>query len=207
MNILVLCPMHVEKKNFEDALSSYIKSQGGKINNTYKVVEVGVGKVEAASNATLEVNGYLSKEYDLVALIGYAGATLNYELGSLVVPSQARYSDAKVPQDLPGLEHLTKFYDLEGYDNCTILTSDSFVTKDNFAQVITYNSNDSQGALFDMESAAVAQVLQSSVNPTPLMVLKMVSDHPTDTYNSTPFNEFVATHSNFQSMVILLELL
>lgn len=194
MNILVLAPMTRECDNFTRALR-----QRRKLKNQYKVVNCGVGKVNAAYNAALELF-QASVTYDLVAVIGYAAASPYYKQGDFVMPSSARYHDARVPEGL--VDELTRVYDLEGFDDCTILTGDAFVDK-----VLADELTNKYGlkVLFDMEATAVAQVCDEA--NVPLLVYKFISDIPQNDHNYQSFDEFVNSHTDFTQFVSGLEIL
>lgn len=196
LNILVVAPMESEAKNFKQALSTIEHS------NSYKVIQTGVGKVNAAYNTALELYGNVRKSYDLVAVIGYAGASSRLEQGSFVAPCCAKYHDVVVPNSLNTelVEDLVTTYPLQGFDDVIILTGDSFVTKSNVSKINSHLGNFS-AALYDMESAAVCQVAEN----IPVVVLKIVSDNPQKDSNLQSFSEFVETHSNFSQFVHFLE--
>lgn len=196
MNILVIAPMRVEADNFIKAL------KGIEHHNYYKVSCVGVGKVNAASNTALELYGCAnSKRYDLVAVIGYAGASSRFKQGDFVIPMAARYHDVSVPVGI--VDELNKVFKLEGSDEVIILTGDSFVTKSNVSFIQSKFGGSS--FLFDMESAAVAQV--AGMEDIPVVVLKLVSDIPSNKNNLLTFEEFVENNSNFSQFVHYLEAL
>ena len=195
MHILVLAPMKQEYINFNKALA------GISHRHHYRVAHTGVGKVNAASVASLELFGNPSApNFDLVAVIGYAGGSARLSQGDFVIPKLAKYHDIECPEDL--VPELHQEFELEGNDNVMVLTGDSFVTSKNVAHI--YKKNDScESAIYDMETAAVCQV--ASQGDIPVIVLKLVSDKPADTNNLQTFSEFVETHSNFSQFVHYLE--
>lgn len=170
-----------------------------KLKNQYKVVNCGVGKVNAAYNAALEIFQE-SCAYDLVVVIGYAAASPYYKQGDFVMPSTARYHDAKVPEGL--VDELTKEYELEGFDECTILTGDTFVDK---ALADELTAKYGLTVLFDMEATAVAQVCDEA--NISLLVYKFISDIPQNDHNYQSFDEFVNSHTDFTQFVSGLEIL
>lgn len=192
MEILVLCPMSREYNSFEVALDNYRKP----LKNHYKTVYCGVGKVNAGYTAALEISG---GNYDLVVVVGYAAASHLYNQGDFVMPSGARYHDADVPEGL--VPELTDLYDLQGNDDCVILTGDSFIHKDSALKIM---EKFGKKVLFDMEATAVAQVCCDF--DIPLLVMKFVSDIPTEDNNLQTFEEFVNTHTDFTRFVEALEL-
>lgn len=193
MNILVVAPMAVEAQNFKHALDSIAHK------HQYRVVQSGVGKVNAATEVALELYGNPTRPaYDLIAVIGYAGGSSRLSQGDFVIPSCAKYHDVNCPEDL--VPELTKTYDLQGSDNCVILTGDSFVTTQNIESVQNCNPG-CDSIIFDMESAAVCQVAEE----TPVIVMKLISDIPAVENNLQSFSDFVDTHSNFSQFVHYLE--
>lgn len=190
MNILVIAPMHSEFASFNNSLASIPHK------NHYKVVEVGVGKVNAAANTAIELYGNPhSKGYDLIAVIGYAAASSNIPQGSFVIPLSAKYYDTDCPDSII---ELSKTYELQGQDDIIILTGDSFVTAANVTSI--NRSTTSTSIVYDMETAAVCQVAEE----TPVIALKLISDNPSSN-NLQSFTEFVKTHSNFSQFVYYLE--
>lgn len=194
MNILVIAPLVSEYKNFRKTLESVPHS------NHYHVVQSGVGKANAAATVALELYGNPDVEYDLIAVIGYAGGSSRLKQGDFVIPCSTKYHDANCPSDI--VPELTKEYSLEGSDNYIILTGDSFVTKDNIAEISSH-STDYDAIVFDMESASVCQIAEDS--GIPVIVMKLISDIPSQSNNMQSFNEFVKTHSNFIQFLQYLE--
>lgn len=192
MNILVLCPMLREYEYFMNALQSRHV-----LNHHYKVVNCGVGKVNAGYNAALEI---ANSDYDLVTVIGYSAASQMYNQGDFIMPAYARYHDVDVPPTL--VPELEEVYTLEGNDDCTILTGDSFIYKNNALSLI---DKFGKFVLFDMESTAIAQVC-SDFN-VHLLVMKLISDIPTEDNNLQSFEEFVSTHTDFSRFLNALEVI
>lgn len=192
MNILVLAPMKVEYLNFAKILS-----ENKSLKHTYKLVECGVGKANAAAAVATEAYG---KQYDACVVIGYAASGPAFKQGDVVVPSRARYHDTKIAAGLA--DELIKEYDLDGSDEGIILTGDRFVDRD---LAITLTAQYGQNAIFDMEVTAVAQICDDlGLN---LIVLKMISDIPQNDHNEATFLEFVESNRDFSSFLSYLELL
>lgn len=188
MKILVICPMKQEHNLFKKALASF-----GFKKHYYKVVEVGIGKVAAASETAVQ----LCSDYDLVAVIGFAAATKDCKQGDFMIPSVARYSDCHAPEGL--VPSYDKEYELQGCDESKILTADMFAD----ASWVKYNKKKFGSPLvFDMESTAVAQVCEDF--EVPCLVMKLISDIP-ETQNEQDFDEFVNTHQDFTQFVEYLE--
>jgi adenosylhomocysteine nucleosidase len=167
MKILVLAPMKLECNNFKNAIKQ-IDTQ-----NEYKVVECGIGKVNAASIVTLEI---LNTEYDLVAVIGYAAASGKFELGDVVIPNKTCYHDTRIDEGIA--DELLMMHDLSGPEEVTILTGDCFVNKD-LSESLQERFGDS--VIFDMETCAIAQIC--SDYSIPVMAIKLISDIPTAGHN------------------------
>ena len=176
-NILVITPMAAEQENMLNALNNYPNP----LINAYTIRRGFVGKVYAAAATALAL---AEEKFDLVAVIGYAAASDAFNTGDVVCPSTARYHDARVPEGLDGVDFLTKPYALEGSDEATIYTGDSF-------------------ALFDMEATAVCQI--AAQHGVPAMVVKMVSDTPEKGCDADAFERFVVEHTDFTPFVEVLE--
>lgn len=190
--------MELEKQYFKQALQKF--SQRVSLNAKFKVVCCGIGKVASATECT---NFLATGSYDFVALIGFAGATSNYNIGELVIPSTAQYSDVHLPESVP-VPDLTKQYPLLG-DDAPIFTADSFVTESQALQ-IRIEKNGGMPCLFDMESAAVAQACQEfSITP---LVIKLISDLPEEPQDLS-FDELVKLPqlSDFTPIVSYLNML
>lgn len=196
MKVLVMCPMKLEKSLIKEAFSTLSKKVP--LNADFKVVECGIGKVSAATET---FNQLISATYTAVFLIGYAGATPNYQIGDLVIPEFAQYSDVKLP---PGLivTPLQQKYPLQGSEG-VILTSDSFIDE----YIYSTLSLPSESCLFDMEATAVAQTcVEFNIVPC---VVKMVSDIPTipspepfeQAITKAPLNDFMPI-ANYINMVV-----
>ena len=201
MRILVVTPMQREEENFKNALNKW-----GTLKNQYKVILSGVGKVNAASevSATL-VESFINcthpsvLSYDIVAVVGYAAGTSKFTQGDILLPDKARYHDCRVPQGfIPELEEV---YTLEGSDDITILTGDSFVDRE---LSLLLQEKYGKDIIFDMEATSVCQVC-SEYN-IPVILLKIISDIPEED-NLQSFEDFVNTHSDFTPFVQFLEYL
>lgn len=197
MKILVCCPMKEEKDNFVSSFKRFTKSNGS-FPHEVKVITTGIGKVNAAVEVT---NMMLSLEFDLICVVGYAAATSNFHIGELVIPNRARYSDANLPPEV-SVECLQKEYELSGFDDCVIFTSDSFIDKNRATDILSKFNTSS--ALFDMESAAVCQSVDDY--DVDVMVLKIVSDIPQEE-STTTFNENVKIYNDFMPIVSYISML
>lgn len=193
MKVLVVCPMKGEYNNFVDALKNTPHQ------NDYKVICCGVGKVNAAASVALELYTDYKNNIDLVAVVGYAAASPNFTIGDIVIPDGCRYHDVNLP-DPSFVPELTKVYPLQGEDEVTILTGDSFVDEVMLNKLIsTYGCN----ILCDMECTAVSQVCYDL--EIPVIALKLVSDIPGE--EGSDFNSFVETHTDFTPFVNYIEFL
>ena len=154
----------------------------------------GIGKVASAVET---LNLILSYDLDMVVVVGFAAGTSNFELGEVVIPQQARYSDVHIPEEIHHLVvPLIKTYSLQGEDDVTILTADSFITKEMLSIV------EGGQYLFDMESAAVSQVCDDS--EIPVLVVKVVSDRP-EIDSVTTFEESCQKYKDFSRLALIIE--
>lgn len=190
MNILVLAPMHSEFLNIKNALKSFP--------HHCDIVEIGVGKINAAANTALALyNPTLKYRYDHVFLVGYCAATPFYNIGDVVAPTTVKSYDVHLPQSL---DLIPTSFQLDGFNEDSIIFSgDSFVNK----ELSDSLSKEHPQALFDMESAAVAQILSDL--SIPLTVVKMVSDVPADGSTPESFSDFVKSHSDFTTLAFVME--
>ena len=193
-NILVITPMAAEQENMLNALNNYPNP----LINAYTIRRGFVGKVYAAAATALAL---AEEKFDLVAVIGYAAASDAFNTGDVVCPSTARYHDARVPEGLDGVDFLTKPYALEGSDEATIDTGDSFVGADMIGEIKARFGTPK--ALFDMEATAVCQI--AAQHGVPAMVVKMVSDTPEKGCDADAFERFVVEHTDFTPFVEVLE--
>ena len=193
-NILIITPMAAEQENMLNALNNYPLP----LLNAYTIRRGYVGKVYAAASTALAL---AEEHYDLVAVIGYAAASDAYKTGDIVCPRYARYHDAHVPAGLDGVDFLTKPYALEGADDATVYTGDSFVGAEMIGEIKARFG--AQRALFDMEATAVCQI--AAQHGVPAMVIKMVSDTPEKGCDADAFERFVVEHTDFTPFVELLE--
>lgn len=193
-NILVITPMAAEQENMLNALNNYPNP----LINAYTIRRGFVGKVYAAAATALAL---AEEKFDLVAVIGYAAASDAFNTGDVVCPRAARYHDAHVPEGLDGVDFLTKPYALEGCDEATIYTGDSFVGADMIGEIKARFGTPK--ALFDMEATAVCQI--AAQHGVPAMVVKMVSDTPEKGCDADAFERFVVEHTDFTPFVEVLE--
>lgn len=193
-NILIITPMAAEQENMLNALNNYPNP----LINAYTIRRGFVGKVYAAAATALAL---AEEKFDLVAVIGYAAASDAFNTGDVVCPRAARYHDAHVPEGLDGVDFLTKPYALEGCDEATIYTGDSFVGADMIGEIKARFGTPK--ALFDMEATAVCQI--AAQHGVPAMVVKMVSDTPEKGCDADAFERFVVEHTDFTPFVEVLE--
>lgn len=193
-NILVITPMAAEQENMLQALNNYPLP----LLNAYTIRRGYVGKVYAAAATALAL---AEEKFDLVAVVGYAAASAAYNTGDIVCPCAARYYDSHVPEGLDGVDFLTKPYALEGADEATIYTGDSFVGAEMIGEIKSRFGTDK--ALFDMEATAVCQI--AAQHGVPAMVVKMVSDTPEKGCDADAFERFVCEHTDFTPFVEILE--
>ncbi len=195
MRYLIVAPTEREYRNISEALANRATS------NHYTVVRTGVGKALAAASAAQALargNG----EYDRVAVIGYAAATLGYERGDVVAPRVARYHDCRVPEGF--IPELTEPYPLLGHDDAVVLTGDSFVDGGMISAI--KEQFGLKSGLFDMEATAVCQAAEL-FGQIPVVVVKMVSDIPEAGDSEFSYDAFVDSHSDFGCFIDYLEAL
>ncbi len=199
MRIVVVTPMQRENQNFWNALKSREHT-----NHHYSVIQSGVGKVNAAVAVSDEISRTFNDcEYspiDLVAVIGYAAASKDFSQGDVVLPDKARYHDCKVPSGF--IPELDEVHELQGSDDVTILTGDSFVDAELADKLEKIYG---KKVLYDMEATAVCQVC-SEYN-IPVLVLKLVSDIPQDNLGVDAFEKFVNENSDFNMFLDYMEAL
>lgn len=193
-NILVITPMASEEHNMLQALNNYPNP----LLNSYTIRRGYVGKVYAAAATALAME---EEKFDLVAVIGYAAASKEFSTGDVVCPRAARYHDARIPEGLDGVSFLTEPYKLEGEDDATIYTGDSFVDAAMIGEIKERFAT--PRALFDMEATAVCQI--ASQRGVPALVMKMVSDTPEKGCDADSFERFVSEHTDFTPFVEILE--
>lgn len=193
-NILVITPMASEEHNMLQALNNYPNP----LLNSYTIRRGYVGKVYAAAATALAME---EEKFDLVAVIGYAAASKEFSTGDIVCPRAARYHDARIPEGLDGVSFLTEPYELEGEDDATIYTGDSFVDAAMIGEIKERFAT--PRALFDMEATAVCQI--ASQRGVPALVMKMVSDTPEKGCDADSFERFVSEHTDFTPFVEILE--
>lgn len=189
MKILLVAPMEVEYLR----ICSALKDSAG-LKNSYKAIYAGVGKVDSAASVSPE----LGIAWDLIVVIGFAAGSSFFSVGEIVSPSFTRYHDVDVPEGL--CPALTKVYELDGNDDSIILTGDSFI---NSAKAQELVNKYGEKILFDMESAAVAQV----AGDVPVMVLKVISDIPQNDDKTSNFESFVNSYTDFKPFISYLELI
>lgn len=186
--------MASEEHNMLQALNNYPNP----LLNSYTIRRGYVGKVYAAAATALAME---EEKFDLVAVIGYAAASKEFSTGDIVCPRAARYHDARIPEGLDGVSFLTEPYELEGEDDATIYTGDSFVDAAMIGEIKERFAT--PRALFDMEATAVCQI--ASQRCVPALVMKMVSDTPEKGCDADSFERFVSEHTDFTPFVEILE--
>lgn len=194
MRYLVIVPTEREYCNMMAAVADR------ELKNSYTIVRTGVGKALSAANTALAISR-TDGEFDRVAIVGYAAATIGRKRGDIVAPRVARYYDCRIPGDF--VPELTEPHPLLGHDDMGIWTGDSFVDGDMIAAVKRqYGFTD---GLFDMEVTAVCQAAE--LFDLPVVVLKMISDVPEEGDTEHSYDEFVDSHSDFGPFVDALEVL
>lgn len=198
MKILVVAPMQREYSNFNAALEGFQT-----LKNDYTVIHAEVGKVNAAASVSKTLAFQTEKGpagmFDLVAIIGYAAGSRDFKQGDFVAPNKVCYHDARVPKGL--IPELDAVYKVEGDNDITVLTGDSFVDA-SLAEKLEQQFGSK--AIYDMEAAAVCQICAKY--GLPVVVLKMISDVPQNQHTVQSFEEFVNSHTDFGNFVEYLEM-
>ncbi len=192
--VLICAPTIREYRAMRVALD---KASG--LNNRYDLVEVGIGKALASSGVAraLITNGV---KYDMLAVVGFAAASLGRKQGDIVMPSRAIHHDAIIPEGF--IPEITDPRALLGTDNETIFTGDSFVHADIIRDIKARYGVDC--GLFDMEVAAICQVAEQHGN-IPVVVVKYVSDVPEAGDSEHSYDEFADAHADFTELLERLE--
>lgn len=173
MNILILCPTVQELKLTRKAIPNSFP-------HNISVRLIGVGKALAAASTALEVMSSSSPRYDLVVLTGFAAGHASLHVNDIVVPSSCSYHDSN---------YYTNPYPLQGKSQIPCLTGDTFVTSE-----LSENP-----CIYDMEAAAVAQILEMC--DVPLLLFKYISDIPSSGASSLlEFEKFADSHAPFHEL-------
>lgn len=181
--------MERERDNMLATLSSYPHE------NAYDVVCSGVGK---ACGAAAVAVGLSKKHYDVVAVIGYAGAASAFEQGDIIAPRAVQYHDVVCP-DYIELD-FKDMYPLLGTTDCVLLSGDSFIEQPHAVKLIEkYGLK----VAFDMEAGGCAQIAAAA--GVPCIVIKLVSDITDRLDNAVSFMEFSHAHLDFSPFVEILE--
>lgn len=197
MNILVITPTRRENECMTATLA-----RAGQTRHGYTVLYSGVGKAAAAANTALALS-CADKQFDMIAVVGYAAGTLGFRQGDIVVPSTARYHDCNgIPDGF--VPELTGEYALSGSEPITVFTGDTFVN----AQTIRAIKRrfGIERAVFDMEITAIA-IAAKECGGLPVVAVKMISDVPEDGHTDLTFDEFSASHPDFGGILERLEAL
>ena len=177
----------------------YALDNASSLNHVYDLVEVGIGK--ALSSAGLSRALTLAQcKYDMVAVVGFAASAAGRMQGDIVMPSLAIHHDAIIPEGF--CPEITDPRKLCGSDKEVVFTGDSFVNADIVREVKSRFGVES--ALFDMEIAALCQVVELYGN-IPLVAVKYVSDVPEDGHSELSYEEFANAHSDFTPLLERLE--
>ena len=192
--VLICAPTIREYRAMRVALD---KASG--LNNRYDLVKVGIGKALASSGVAraLITNGM---KYDMLAVVGFAAASLGRKQGDIVMPSRAIHHDAIIPEGF--IPEITDPRALLGTDRETIFTGDSFVHADIIRDIKARYGVDC--GLFDMEVAAICQVAEQHGN-IPVVVVKYVSDVPEAGDSEHSYDEFADAHADFTELLERLE--
>ena len=194
MQVLICAPTAREYRAMRYALD-----RAESLKHSYDLVEVGIGKALSSAGVSRAL-ALADKRYDLLAVVGFAAATLGREQGDVVMPSRAIHHDAIIPEGF--CPEITDPRTLRGQDREVVFTGDSFVNADIVREVkarfgIEY-------ALFDMEIAAICQVAELYDN-IPVVAVKYVSDVPEAGHSEQSYDEFADAHSDFTELLMRIE--
>lgn len=194
MNILIYTPTIREQKYMREALKNAVS-----LKNNYVVSHRAMGKAGAAASLTRSIME-AGVKFDRIVDIGFAAGSHGYHQGDFVVPNCARYHDAHIPEGF--IPEVTDPYRLQGRDDATIFTGDSFV---NGAMIDEINQRfHTERALYDMEATALA-IVADIMGEIPMTVLKLVSDVPQDGDSEQSYDEFADTHKDFSIFLDYME--
>lgn len=169
------------------------------LRHDYDVVEVGIGK--ALSSAGVSRALTLAKcKYDMLAVVGFAAASLGHSQGDIVMPCRAIHHDAIIPEGF--CPEITDPRALCGTDVEVVFTGDSFVNADIVREIKSRFGI--EHALYDMEIAAICQVAELYDN-IPVVAVKYVSDVPEAGHSELSYEEFADAHSDFTPLLERLE--
>ena len=196
MQVLICAPTAREYRAMRYALD-----RAESLKHSYDLVEVGIGKALSSAGVSRALT-LADKRYDLLAVVGFAAATLGRKQGDVVMPSCAIHHDAIIPEGF--CPEITDPRTLRGQDREVVFTGDSFVNADIVREVkarfgIEY-------ALFDMEIAAICQVAELYDN-IPVVAVKYVSDVPEAGHSEHSYDEFADAHSDFTPLLEQIEAL
>lgn len=192
--VLICAPTDREHRAMRVALD-----KATNLRNYYDLVEVGIGKALSSSGVahTLATSPV---KYDMLAVIGFAAATLGREQGDIVMPSRAIHHDAIIPDGF--IPEITDPRNLCGTDPETIFTGDSFVNADIIREIKSRFGV--EAAMFDMEIAAICQVAERYGN-IPVLAIKYVSDVPEAGHSEQSYDEFADAYSDFTELLKRIE--
>ena len=122
MRILICAPTSREYRAMRYALD---KAEG--LKHSYDLVEVGIGKALSSAGVARALT-LAEQKYDVLAVVGFAAASLGRKQGDIVMPSRAIHHDAIIPEGF--CPEITDPRKLLGKDEETVFTGDSFVNAD-----------------------------------------------------------------------------
>lgn len=195
-SILILAPMPEEANAITNALRKF------NVNRIYAdVIQCGIGKVNATMTTT-NILAHNPKTYDHIFLIGYAAGTVEYPIGSIVIPKCGKCFDMLHPESVDELfKPMTSTYNLAdiGINNDAICcTTDSFITSKEIETFKLPRNN----AIYEMEASAIAKVAEAY--KIPFNVIKIISDSPNND-NGVDFNEFVKSNTCFDKIAKIIK--
>lgn len=194
-HLIIFVPTEVERKLLRQSLISMQNF----INFSYKIVETGCGKVNAAQYCALETQSDCSA----VVSCGFCGATSEYNLGELVIPSKViDYSLHSILKEIHNTKRIPApmipLVSLKGNENSVMYCGDHWIHSGNLDRI----DMEDGPAAFDMESFAVAQVASDQSIPT--IVVKMVADIVNDDSPEGQYELFSSSQVIFDPIVYSL---
>ena len=194
-HLIIFVPTDVERRLLRQSLISLHDS----LNFSYKIVETGCGKVNAAQYCALETQSDCSA----VVSCGFCGATSEYNLGELVIPSKV--VDYTIRGNFKRVHNTKRFpipeiplVSLEGLESSIIYSGDSWVCSESLSTLGEVVGP----AAFDMESFAIAQVANDQLIPA--IVVKMVADIVNDPLSEEQYESFSTSQISFDPIVYSL---
>lgn len=191
-HLIIFVPTDVERRLLRESLIS----MQNLLNFSYKIVETGCGKVNAAQYCALETQSDCSA----VVSCGFCGATSEFGLGDVIIPSKViDYSLRSILKELRNTNRIpapiVPLVSLKSSEGLIMYCGDHWIHSGNLDKV----GIGTEPAAFDMESFAVAQVAMDQSIPT--IVVKMVADIVTEEFPEKRYELFSSSQITFNPIV------